>query len=120
MQVFLLLGLVWLVLAARRGSAVTLRPGRRAEVTCLVLGAVAALGLVVLVPNLSVDYGVLRAFQQTLLVVAPVMAAGLWMLLRPLGDRGPRCAWPSCPSCCCSCSAACCPRSSAATRSGWR
>ena len=29
-----------------------------------------------LVPNLSVDYGVLRAFQQTLLVVAPMMARG--------------------------------------------
>ena len=36
----------------------------------------AALGLVVVVPNLSVEYGVLRAFQQTLLVVAPVMATG--------------------------------------------
>ena len=46
----------------------------------------AALGLIVLVPNLSVDYGVLRAFQQTLLVVAPLLAAGLWMVLRRLGS----------------------------------
>ena len=52
----------------------------------------AASALIVLVPNLSVDYGVLRAFQQTLLVVAPVMAAGMWMLLRPLrrAARGAR------------------------------
>jgi hypothetical protein len=48
---------------------------------------VAALGLIVFVPNLSVDYGVLRAFQQTLLVVAPLMAAGLWMVLRHVGAR---------------------------------
>ncbi len=51
----------------------------------MVLGVMAALGLVVVIPNLSVEYGVLRAFQQTLLVVAPVMAAGMWALLRPLG-----------------------------------
>ncbi len=62
------------------------RPPR--EVAFLSLGAVAALGLIVLVPNLSVDYGVLRAFQQTLLVVAPVMAAGLWMVLRHAGLPG--------------------------------
>ena len=80
----------------------------------------AALGLIVLVPNLSVDYGVLRAFQQTLLVVAPLMAAGLWMVLRPLGRAGRRRGWWPCPSYCCSSSAACCPRSSAASRSGWR
>jgi uncharacterized membrane protein len=48
---------------------------------------VAALALIVLVPNLSVDYGVLRAFQQTMLVVAPLMAAGLWLLLGPLTRR---------------------------------
>ncbi len=84
MQVFLLLGLVWLVWR-RKGTGGVPRPPR--EITYLSLGAVAALALIVLVPNLSVDYGVLRAFQQTLLVVAPVMAAGLWMLLRPLASR---------------------------------
>ncbi len=84
MQVFLLLGLVWLVWR-RRGAGDPPRPPR--EVTFLSLGAVAALTLIVLVPNLSVDYGVLRAFQQTLLVVAPLMAAGLWMVLKRLGSR---------------------------------
>ena len=83
LQVFLLLGLVWL-LWRRRGAGDPPRPPR--EVAFLSFGAVAALGLIVLVPNLSVDYGVLRAFQQTLLVVAPLMAAGLWMVLRRLGS----------------------------------
>lgn len=73
MQAFLLLGLVWLL---RR------RPGLPREVTLLVWGSMAALGLIVVIPNLSVDYGVLRAFQQTLLVVAPVMAMGMWFVLR--------------------------------------
>ncbi len=53
-----------------------------ARAGCVVLGAVGVLGLVVLVPSLSVEYGVLRAFQQTLLVVAPVMATGMWLLLK--------------------------------------
>ena len=84
MQVLLLLGLLWLVWG-RAGRKDEVRPSR--EVTYLSLGAVGALVLIVLVPNLSVDYGVLRAFQQTLLVVAPVMAAGFGMVLRPLGPR---------------------------------
>ena len=49
-----------------------------------------ALALVVLVPNLSVDYGVLRAFQQTLVVIAPVTAMGMWVALRPLRTWRPR------------------------------
>ncbi len=84
MQVFLIAGVVWLVWRRKRPSDQPLPP---LEVTYLSLGAVAALALIVLVPNLSVDYGVLRAFQQTLLVTAPLMAAGLWLLLRPLASR---------------------------------
>lgn len=75
MQAFLLLGLVWL-LRRRKDS------GFPREVVFLVWGSMAALGLIVVIPNLSVDYGVLRAFQQTLLVVAPVMAMGMWFVLR--------------------------------------
>lgn len=72
MEAFLFLGLIWLF--RRRNDHVLPR-----EVTFLTWGSMAALGLIVVVPNLSVDYGVLRAFQQTLLVVAPVLATGLEM-----------------------------------------
>lgn len=75
MEAFLFLGLVWLF--RRRKD----HPLPR-EITFLTWGSMAALGLIVTVPNLSVDYGVLRAFQQTLLVVAPVMAMGMAFVLR--------------------------------------
>jgi hypothetical protein len=75
MQGFLLLGLVHLL---RRRAAL----GMPRELMFLTWGSMASLGLIVLVPNLSVDYGVLRAFQQTLLVVAPVMAIGMALAVR--------------------------------------
>ena len=87
MQVLLLVGLFWLFWLFRRGRDERGTQKVPIEVTYVSVGAVAALGLIVLVPNLSVDYGVLRAFQQTMLVVAPLMAAGLGMLCRPLGAR---------------------------------
>ena len=82
MQVFALLGMIWLLRAPRRWMP--------REVAFLSVGAMAALGLIVLVPNLSVDYGVLRAFQQTLLVIAPLMAMGMWVALRPVARLTPR------------------------------
>lgn len=81
MQLLLLVGLALVVLRRRIGRDVPL------EVVCLSVGAVGSLGLIVLVPSLSVEYGVLRAFQQALLIVAPVMAVGLWAMVRPLGVR---------------------------------
>ena len=90
MQVFLLLGILSL-LRRRLGRARSGAPAGR-ELTDLAWGSMAALGLIVVVPNLSVDYGVLRAFQQTLLVVAPVVAVGLAVVLRPLTARRPRVA----------------------------
>ncbi len=91
-QVLLVIGLVWLV--RRRETVATLQDddatpgtenGQREvpdEAVFLTLGAVAALGVVVLIPKLSVDYGVLRALQQTLLIVGPVVAVGLWAVVR--------------------------------------
>ncbi|WP_296604079.1 hypothetical protein [Nocardioides sp.] len=92
MQVFLLLGVVWLLRRRLRGTLAHSGAGFSRELTFVSAGAVAALGLIVVVPNLSVDYGVLRAFQQTLLVVAPLMAMGLAVALRPLVARAPRVA----------------------------
>lgn len=79
MQLFLLVGViaVWLrSKAAQRFSR---------EARWLVMGSLGALALQVLVPNLSVEYGVLRAFQQILVVAAPVVALGAVLMLRPLG-----------------------------------
>lgn len=90
MQVFLLLGVVWLLRRRLRGTLAHSGAGFSRELTFVSAGAIAALGLIVVVPNLSVDYGVLRAFQQTMLVVAPLMAMGLAVALRPLGGRAPR------------------------------
>ena len=82
MQVFALLGLVWLLRAPRRRDA--------RELAFLTFAAMAALGLIVVVPNLSVDYGVLRAFQQTLSSIAPMAAVGLSVALRPVARLTPR------------------------------
>jgi uncharacterized membrane protein len=91
MQVVAMVGVAWLLLRRRRRSGAT-RRGPSREYAFLAWGAMGGLALVVLVPNLSVEYGVLRAFQQTLLVVAPVMAMGLWVTLRPVFLRAPRLA----------------------------
>lgn len=89
MQLLAALGLFWSLRRRRRPAPPgRLRPSR--DLAFLVWGAMTALGLVVLVPNLSVEYGVLRAFQQTLLVIAPMMAMGLWWLLRPVARWSPR------------------------------
>jgi uncharacterized membrane protein len=81
-QLLVLLGLVWVLLRLFRRTL-------SHEVAVLAAGSMVALGLIVVIPNLSVDYGVLRAFQQTLLVTAPMLAMGLWLALRPL-ERKPR------------------------------
>jgi hypothetical protein len=62
------------------------------ELRWLGLGATLALALTVLAPGLSVEYGVLRAFQQALLILAPATAAGCALLMRPLRRSGHRLA----------------------------
>jgi uncharacterized membrane protein len=90
-QLFLFVGLAGLVWRRRQQPDIHGGPDRvRAlpdEMVGVVLGAMAALGMVVVIPKLSVEYGVLRAFQQTLLVVAPVLAVGIMLAIRPLGRR---------------------------------
>ena len=41
-----------------------------------------------ILPNLSVDYGVLRAFQEALILIAPVLVVGSLTLSAPWGKRG--------------------------------
>src|SRR5262249_20470191 len=66
-QLFLAVGLAAIGLSARLRRRVT------QEYFCLCAGSAFMVGLFVIFPNLSTDYGLLRAFQETLIVVAPVL-----------------------------------------------
>lgn len=79
--------LLQLMLIAGVGAAMLrLRGTERfsTELRVLGFGAVAGIGVIALVPSLSVSYGLLRVFQQALLLLAPIVAVGLLTLLRPL------------------------------------
>lgn len=86
LQLLLVVGLVGVLLGLRRRRRRALSPDRSArlpeEAVFAVFGTLAALVLVVALPTLSVDYGILRAFEQALLVVSPVVAMGLWAIAR--------------------------------------
>ncbi|MFJ3640253.1 hypothetical protein ACIPRD_10925 [Streptomyces sp. NPDC090108] len=79
LQILLLVGLVVAVVAARRSRGrAGFRPVR--DQVTLSAGMVGVIGLLTVLPQLSVDYGVLRAFQQGLFFFAPFVAAGsLWL-----------------------------------------
>jgi uncharacterized membrane protein len=75
LQVLLLVGLVICLWSRRR----PFRPSR--DQVTLSAAMLFVIGLFLIMPQLSVDYGVLRVFQQGLLIFAPFIAAGsLWML----------------------------------------
>jgi uncharacterized membrane protein len=57
------------------------------DFTCLSVASIVVLGLMVILPVLSVNYGILRAFQQTLIfLILPIMLL-LIRMLRPLPSR---------------------------------
>lgn len=76
LQVFVLVGLVALAFRA----APRFRPP--AEIVFLGLANFAVVVSQVVLPQVSVDYGVLRAFQQALIVLAPFLATGTITCLR--------------------------------------
>jgi uncharacterized membrane protein len=78
LQVLLLIGLAALILRSRFAR------GFSPEVRWLNIGVLGALAAVVVLPGLSVSYGVLRAFEQSLLVTAPLLALGTQVLVAPL------------------------------------
>ncbi|MFJ1704439.1 hypothetical protein [Kitasatospora sp. NPDC088346] len=81
LQLLVLVGFVVVV----RGRRKAFRP-LRDQVT-LTVGALGMIGLFTLLPQLSVDYSVLRAFQQGLFFFAPFVAAGTLWALRWAGRR---------------------------------
>jgi uncharacterized membrane protein len=56
------------------------------EVFCLCIGSIVMVAIITILPNLSVDYGVLRAFQEALILIAPVLVAGSLTIFSPLGQ----------------------------------
>ncbi|WP_035845642.1 DUF2206 domain-containing protein [Kitasatospora azatica] len=81
LQLLLLIGVV-VTLRARRRVFQPLR-----DQVALTVGALGVIALLTVVPQLSVDYSVLRAFQQGLLFFAPFIAAGTLWVVRWAGRR---------------------------------
>jgi uncharacterized membrane protein len=75
LQLFIVLGLAGFVLL-RRGEGT-----RSRDLAALGLAALVGLALQVLVPALSVQYGVARALEQSLLIVSPFWVLGTMLLI---------------------------------------
>jgi hypothetical protein len=78
-QLFIGLGLILFIVIPRLRRCV----GR--EFFCLCLGSMAMVAVITILPNLSVDYGILRAFQEALILLGPVLVAGSIAVFSPLG-----------------------------------
>jgi uncharacterized membrane protein len=81
LQLFAVLGVVVVFLGWRRSPRVT------AEHVYVAIGSIVLLVGSVVLPVLSVNYGLLRMFQQALLVLAPLVIIGILFLLHPLGAK---------------------------------
>jgi len=57
-----------------------------AEFIALSIGSIVMLGLITLLPELSVEYGVLRAFQEALIMISPMLVVGSLTVFSPLGE----------------------------------
>jgi uncharacterized membrane protein len=79
-QVFVVIGLVALIFSRNLNRRVS------REFFYLCISALVMLGLITVLPDLSVEYGVLRVFQTELIVLAPVMVIGSVTLCRLVGD----------------------------------
>ncbi len=80
-QVLLGVGLFAVLFSKRRGLA------RGVDFYALAWGATVVVAVQVVLPIVSIDYGILRAFQQALIVMSPFVAFGTIALFKWLGDR---------------------------------
>jgi uncharacterized membrane protein len=78
-QVFAGIGLIAIIVMRRFRRQV----GR--EYFFLCVGSLVMVAILTIFPDLSVDYGVLRAFQEALILIAPVLVAGSLTVFSPLG-----------------------------------
>ena len=82
LQLFIVLGLFAALLLWRK------HPSRwMTQLIALSCGAIAIVALQVAVPVISADYGVLRAFQQALLVSGPLVAVGSYTIFGYLPEK---------------------------------
>jgi uncharacterized membrane protein len=81
LQLFVVVGLIAVIFFRKR------RSGSNAELTALGAAALTIVALQVMLPVISVDYGVLRAFLQALIVFAPFVALGSSTLCSPAGKK---------------------------------
>jgi uncharacterized membrane protein len=79
-QLFAAIGLISIAVARR------FRRRMSREIFYFCIGSIFMVGLVTVLPDLSVDYGVLRAFQEALILIAPVLVVGSIITFRPLGE----------------------------------
>ena len=79
-QLFAGIGLVAIAAARRRRRHID------REFFFLCLGSIVMVAIITILPNLSVDYGVLRAFQEALILIAPVLVAGSLTVFSLLGQ----------------------------------
>ena len=78
-QLFAVVGIITLLVLGRRRRYVG------EEFFALCIGSLVVVALITVLPDLSVDYGVSRAFQQALIFIAPILVAGSLTIFRPLG-----------------------------------
>ncbi len=69
-QLFVLLGFAGILFSRQ------MRRQMSRELFLLCAGSLTILGMFTVLPNLSVDYGVLRAFQESLILIAPILVTG--------------------------------------------
>ena len=81
LQLFVAVGLVAVIVSKRR------RLCSSAELTALGCAAFVVVALQVMLPVISVDYGVLRAFLQALIILSPFVAIGSSVIFSPLGEK---------------------------------
>jgi uncharacterized membrane protein len=79
-QLFVGIGLISLAVTQR------LRARMSREVFYLCVGTIFMLAVLTELPDLSVDYGILRAFQEALILIAPVLVLGSTMTFRLFGE----------------------------------
>jgi uncharacterized membrane protein len=79
-QLFIGIGVIAIMVAAG------FRRKIGAEFIALSIGSIVMLALITILPQLSAEYGVSRAFQEALIMIAPVLVIGSLTVFSPLGE----------------------------------